>query len=295
MGLPKMWINKYWKYMLFLSMAPLQRRRYSPFSFLVVFLFFFIPVRGHEIPMMVNSTLPREQILLEELFSFFVKWDQLGHVLFFETKPVCLTGIPFDCDFSLTAPCISKEPLKFQERLKEGWITWKKYEPLFPHPNFLICEEIRKVSKGEKQGTMVDVFFINKHSLLKTLKKNQHLFKQTLGASFTPTKFLEQIERDKTLRPHILYDEMLLGILLGYGHTSSWTYREKKLGHLNIPTMTVGKAEKGCELSPVSFMGNPAAKEAKILNCKYSLELKEIWNRYNRKQFLEITLKQLCS
>jgi hypothetical protein len=62
-----------------------------------------------------------ERILLEKLFLFFIQWDQLGHVLFFETKPVCFSGIPVDCNYSLTPPCISKDPLKFQEELSEGW------------------------------------------------------------------------------------------------------------------------------------------------------------------------------
>ena len=180
--------------MFIMWLASLRRRlRCQTVSLLICFFMSCIPLRAQDVRSSLDKIPLREQVLLENLFSFFVQWDQLSHVLFFETKPVCFSGIPIKCDYSITPPCISKDPLNFQETLSQGWSAWKKYEYLFPHPNFLICEEMRQIKKGEQCGTIVDVFFINKTSLLSYLNKHQHIFEKELGKNFSPVSFLSGI------------------------------------------------------------------------------------------------------
>lgn len=177
-----------------------------------------LPVGAQDITSSLNQIPFEDQVLLENLFSFFVQWDQLSHVLFFETKPVCFSGITLECDFCTIPPCISKDPLNFQKKLSHGWTVWKNYEHLFPHPNFVICEETHQIRKGDEYGTVVDIFFINKKSFLSYLSEHQSEFKEELGANFSPKKLLLEIEERKILRPLINHDEMLLGLLLSAPH-----------------------------------------------------------------------------
>jgi len=279
-----------------MRLASLRRRGYPIFPLLISILMICIPLRAQDVKASLDQIPHREQILLENLFSFFIKWEALGHVLFFETKPVCFTGIPVDCNCSVTPPCISKEPLKFQEELHEGWKIWKKHELLFAHPNFLICEEKRQFGKGAKQGTMIDLFFVNKKSFLACLNRFCDLFKKELGESFSPESFLKKVEEKKILRPLLNHDELLFGLLLGYGYEASFAFREEKLGHAtDLPAKLVGKRVKGCEFAPVSFKGNPLSEESQALTNKYSEELTTIWNSYRGKNLLEVTLEKLCA
>jgi hypothetical protein len=276
-------------------LASLRRRRCLIFL-LICFFVSSSPIRAQDVKLSLSQIPHREQVLLEELFSFFIQWEQLSHVLFFETKPACFTGIPINCNHSITPPCISKDPLKFQDELCEGWNIWKKYEHLFNHPNFIISEEIRQIEKGEKHGTMIDVFFINKKSFLNCLEQYADIFKKELGEGFYPEGFLKEVEEKKMLRSLIKHDEMLLGLLLGYGYEASSAFKEEKLGHItDILTKPIGKKLKGCKFAPVSFKGNPLSKESQNLTDKYSDELNQIWNTYQDRNLLEVTLGKLCS
>lgn len=243
---------------------------------------------GVDIELFLSSIPMNEKHSLEQLFSFFVKWDQLGHVLFFENKPVCFAGVPVDCDFCVTPSVITKDPIPFQRDLTRGWEVWKKYESLLlNNQNFIVCEESRTIRDKDKSGLMIDIFFINKRALLKCLCNHIEIFKKELGDDFSPEIFVKKIEQGKKLRPLINRDEMLLGILLGFGCKAASDYKNE------IPGKTVGKMVEGCRLSPVSFRGDPELSESKMLIQAYSDELKIISDKYQGKDWLTVTLKAL--
>src|SRR5262249_20305684 len=57
--------------------------------------------------------------------------ENMGHVLFFDNKPACFTGF-----------ALGRQQHYLEKLLSKGWMSWKKYEHLFPHPNFIFIEEI---------------------------------------------------------------------------------------------------------------------------------------------------------
>lgn len=90
----------------------------------LLFLTFF----GQELFASVEEGLKKipyqERIFLNEFFKEFFLHYSLGHVLFFDTKPACLT-----------AYSITKKPQEFRDALlSKGWASWKKYEALFLTP-----------------------------------------------------------------------------------------------------------------------------------------------------------------
>lgn len=216
-----------------------------------------------------------------------MKRDDLGHVLFFDTKPVCFGGV--------------NRRVYSNKLLFKGWQCWKKREALFPHPNFLFIEE----GVYFKKGAILHIFAINKTALKATLYKHEALFKEILGPDFSPEGLIASIEEKKVIRPLINDDEALFGIILGFGAESPQAFKEKHLGKPRFtwaPPWTDDytgievKRPKGCTISPVAFMGNPQSEEVIQLKKCYAQELKEIWEKYKSSpDLLKMTLNQLCN
>lgn len=87
--------------------------------------------------------------------------DNLGFVLFGNTKSACATGIPLSCHQSVVPKAWTNSPLKFQNELKFCWEAWEKYESLFSHPNVIVCKEYGEIGKG----TYLHLYFINKKNI----------------------------------------------------------------------------------------------------------------------------------
>lgn len=223
-----------------------------------------------------------EKIFLKIFFKDLLYYDTFGHVLCFETKPACLIALA------------EKGPGSFRQKLPaKGWAIWKKYENLFPHPNFIFCEEI--IEDGKYNVSLISI--INKKSLLLCLIEHENIFKNILGDSFSQTKFLADLEETKQLRPLINYDEALLGILLGFGKEASLEFKEKKLnGELDLGQFQAVLPDwpKKCPIIPVGFLADPDSDEVKHLLDLYSSELKTLRGLYHKKNLLHFALQRLC-
>jgi hypothetical protein len=231
-----------------------------------------------------------DRVCMKAFFEEAIIKDQAAHVIFFKSKPVCFTG-----------PALKHCDKSFRDVLVlRGWQAFKRHENLFPHPNFIFSECIRESDSDYK---MLDIYIINKQALIKCVLNNNDLFKAALGKDFDPQKFVAKLEEGHPL-PALIHDnEMLLGILLGYGVESSKAFAEIMAHHngLFAPPSTDFyqridlKQPKGCKIQPVVFMGNPQSTEVKALMTTYEVELEEISKTYGKKKgLLKVVLEKLC-
>lgn len=231
-----------------------------------------------------------EKISMRKFFDHAIKKDQLGHILLFDSKPMCLTSV------------VLKDRHKtFNDLLcLKGWYAFKRNEVYFPHPNFLIIEENFKSGSLE----VIHIYFINKRALKKCLHTYSAIFKENLDEDFSEEDFLSKIETKRKITSEIKNNQLLLGIMLGYGLESSAVYKEKHLINTNrdIPVRSEtyydirSKSLKKNKITPVNFMGNPNSPEVKKLIGIYDLELEEILKQYNRKNnSLMFALEYLCT
>lgn len=245
---------------------------------------------GVEVEYALKQLSFNERFCMEAFFDEAICKDQAGHVIFFKIKPVCLTGPALKhCDKSFRDTLVLK-----------GWQAFKMRESLFPHPKFIFSEDVRESGNDYK---MLDVYIINKQSFRQCLSENEGLFKTVLGPTFNADDFIEQLEKGASLPTLIQGNEMLLGVLLGYGAESSKAFNELVTTHQDQfappPSAMYQKVDikkpKGCKIQPIVFMGNPESIEVKALSKVYENELKQIAKIYSKKKgSLKMILEKLC-
>lgn len=235
----------------------------------------------------LKSISYEDRFFLNNFFYDFFFYNLLGHVLFYNTKPACLW-------------IFSIEPHQqhFLEKLEaRGWIVWKKYEHLFPHPRFIFVEEEIELNKRK----YIQVMVINKQSLAVCLKKHCAVFNSVLGEHFSVETFITQVEKEKKISSLIREDEHLLGIILGYGEESAAAFKEKNGQGLCLADVApyhridIQKPQR-CVIIPVGFVGNPHSQEVQGLARAYESELAALWTKYKcSRNTLRLVLEQLCS
>lgn len=236
----------------------------------------------------INQVSLHEKICMRHFFDFIIKIDQAGHVLCFDTKPVCLTCL-----------ALKDKHKSFNDILcLKGWIAFKKHEASFPHPNFIFNE----ILFDDGDCKILDIYIINKSALKKCLIANESLFKTCLDDSFNIEIFIKQLENGQNLISLINEDELLLGILMGFGEEASRAYQVQNInGRSSTPKWSdhycrvAAQQPKRCKIYSVAFMGNPNSSEIKRLISVYEKELQSIWNDYQTKNdSLTFFLEHLC-
>jgi hypothetical protein len=231
----------------------------------------------------------KDQINMNFFFDEAIKKDQAAHVLFFQNKPACLTG-----------PVLKGKNKNFKETLcLKGWLAFKKNEHLFPHPNFLFNENMY----DSPNFKVLDIYIINKKSLKRCVTEHLSIFKETLGQEFSADQFISQLEKGVPINSLLNKDEMLIGLILGYGEESSKAFKGVRTKCTQTfappPTESYQRIEieqpRGCKIGPVIFMGNPKSSQVKTLVSVYEKELEEISKIYgDKKDSLKRVLEKLC-
>ena len=245
----------------------------------------------------------REQVYLQHFFHKQIQHSQLGYPIFFSDKPAAHVVVN-------VKRCNSYYPYTVAGK---GWQVWKKYEHLFPHPNFIFCEEKQTNTK------YVHLVVVNKESLRKVVVANEELFREVLDElylklfkqPFSLDLFITMLEKFKYLKPLIWYDEALYGLILGYGRESSVNCkRYRKEGYpedgrwAGIPgdrkkMIIHGKGGKTYVktfgIRPVRFGGDPESKEVQALAKTYEEQCIQLRRMFRRKGCLKPVLEALCA
>jgi hypothetical protein len=259
-------------------------------KFLWPFLFFATSIFGDVVEDSIKQISLHDRVCMNAFFDHAIKHDQAAHVLFFKSKPACLV-----------ATILKHKNKRFNEIIcLKGWRAFKKHEHLFPQANlnFIFSENVVDFSEDFK---VLHVYIINKYSLAKCLEQHLELFKKELGESFSTENFISELEKGSSLPALLNHDEMLLGVLLGFGEESSKAFKEAANALTLFTTSPTEddqcfdlKQPKGCKIAPVVFMGNPHSKEVQQLCAIYEKELEAIWKAYRAsKDHLKMVLQRL--
>lgn len=242
---------------------------------------------GDTLDSRLNQLSISEKVCIENFFATAIRFEQLGHVLFFANKPASLVAM------RLTGDMIPIEEKAFLN----GWLKWKKNEHLFPHPNFIVCAEIANFKCPEK---FLHIYIVNKKAMLTRLTEFEDLFKEILGEGFTKEAFLDNLEKTQKLSLLIKNDDALRGILLGFDKESVISFKKKQTGELQKGSNWKSRYQRiNCEgggkhiVHPVVFMGNPETGDVQNLKKTYEEELEPIQELYQKKDFLKEVLSAL--
>lgn len=250
-------------------------------KFLTSFLFLTSALFGNVVEEGIRHVSLHDRACMKAFFQHAIQHDQAAHVLYCDNKPACLI-----------ATVIKHKNKPFNEVLcLKGWRAFKKHEHLFPHPQFMFSENIVEFDDAFK---VLHVYIIKKESLEKCLEAHSDLFQTTLGPQFSTEQFIARLEQGEALHSLLQGNEMLLGVVLGFGRESSHAYISPK----DNPQYgsVILKQPRGCSLEPVVFMGNSDSFEVQQLTTEYEKELEQIWHRYrNSKNHLKMILERLCS
>lgn len=138
---------------------------------------------------------------------------------------------------------------------KSNYYAWVKLKEYNLNEEYLLLEEASPYSEHD-----LSVFFIHKGELLRIVNEHLIVFKKYLGSDFDPSIFLRNLElKHTTLRKSIKNNEILLGILLGYGESNSKLFYENCYGlpaHLPRKIQDYESIIVGPEKFPLSLL-NP--------------------------------------
>jgi hypothetical protein len=251
-------------------------------------LFLVAPLYGGVVADGLKQIPMHDRLLMRQFVELNVKLHQASHVIYFDNKPVSLASVWIKSPKRLFADVM----------WIKGWRAFKKHEHLFPHPNFIFNLEIYEEDTDWKSASL---FIINKRALNKCLIEHSRIFQKILGQDFNFEWFISQLESGNGVTSLINNNEMLLGLLLGFGEASCSTYQEMRNNYKGtIPPHTEEycpidvKSPNMRKLLPIGFMGNPTSKEVQSLVSLYECELNAFWNSYKKEDPLVFFLECIC-
>ncbi len=250
----------------------------------LIFLLVSTSLFGNIVEEGLRSIPCQEKEKMNHFFDYAIKICHAGYVLYFESKPVCLISF-WQEDDSTT-------------KFRDGWNAYKKYKDLFPHRNYIFDECNTNITSK----TAVNIYLINRRRFVECINQYSNIFKEILHQEVEGEKFLQEIDKGKHLIDLIEGNEILLGILLGYGEESSKLYHKKQLefkqnqmvdkSYVTITSENVDEIE----IYPVVFKGNINSEEAKQISTKFHNERKLLWKIYLEKKqdSINFFLDALC-
>lgn len=232
---------------------------------------------------------------LEELFYRLINEEHFGYTLFGD-KPISLGSY-----FKVTPWENLIELGQCDGVFWKKWQIWEKYHHLFPMKQYLLLEEESK----NKNYEITNITIINKDNFIKTIKKHKAIFEKILKRKVDPEEMLNNIELGKiSFVNSISNNDLLWGILLGYGKHNALLYNKRKNEHLRCSSIRHSNSKleafgdynySPLILGSVHFVADLHHREAQILQKKYQELRGKISAIYAKGDFLEITLSQLVS
>ncbi len=285
--------------------------------YLIFFTFFLInQIFSQDISNILSFIPTEEKVALKKLFYWMMRSDNLSYSLFGD-KPISLSG-----DFTVTPLGNVIMGDRRAYLFWKYWQIWEKYEKEFVIKNFLFIKE-----PSITTSDVINIIFINKKEFINIVGKHINIFKEKLGYDLTPEHLLKKIEDNRKFANIIKNDEVLWGILLGYGvHNAKLYDRKYRLERFlyfdEIPKLPIKKPSPSKSFSSIEeefdfleskikpfgeygyspliqnsvhFMIDPQHPETKALEKKYRELRGKISVIYSKGDFLEITLSKLTS
>lgn len=249
---------------------------------------------------------------LEAMFASLVKRDQFGYTLL-GLKPVALSGYFIKEPWTNILLGISPSGVFWSQ-----WKQWKRFSTHFNFPNFIFLEE-----PFASCPEISFIFLIHKPSFKNAIIKHRGIFEGVLGSDLDENKILNALEsRTTTLQASLKYNEMLLGILLGFGEESSRLYaqRQEISGPVPVPFALREKPSLGfqsveeelqhienqlviredvqemlCDLQPLQFASPKDSLEAKQIRRLFQSHRLKVMEFFREKLYLDVSLHLLMN
>lgn len=186
------------------------------FSLISLFVF---NIPALTVPDKLKQIPEKDREELKLLFTRFIRSGDFAYTIFGD-KAISFASIEQPSLLKMTLKGIPKCKLYTQWN---KWNIWKKYEKLFPIKKFLFIEECSPFNTDINH-----IYLICKPTFVKNVNQNIALFQNILGKGVTGESLLNKIKFSGKLRSTILNNELLLGILLGYGRHNSTLYNERE-------------------------------------------------------------------
>ena len=249
----------------------------------------------------ILKTIPQED--REDLTRLFhlIFLEQDGAYTIFGDKPVSLSGAFIIASWETTA----KRKAGYITHL---WKTWQMYRDLFEIKKYIIVGEKFKIKKSNIVA--FHIFVINKEAFIKSINRHKSLFEYVLKKKINPEILLHDIENGKiSFWESIRFNEMLLGILLGYGAHNATLFNQRQHHFFDIfkrDKATLETKKNKLEffgeerhpvmiVNPVQFAADLAHPETIRLDKKYKALRIKIGTIYSKEDLLAKTLSQLTS
>ena len=146
--------------------------------------------------------------VLEDFFEYLLRYTPFGFTLL-GNKPVS-----YECYLT---PRTSEE-LKGQRLryglLAEGWEVFQKYSHLFPKEHFLLAKEYNH--------PISCITLANKQEVEKVINKHLNLFREFYGENFSYSQYVDKLSFV------FLEEQVLAGILLGFGARNAWAFHRRE-------------------------------------------------------------------
>lgn len=251
----------------------------------------------------IKNIPQNEKESLEFFFKRAISVESFGFVLFGDkpmaltmfTRTECLSEYEKKTNPFLIFAYVNNEHGKF----RKGYEAWKKYQHLFPSKNYVFIEYHIPVHQETTY-----IMLLNKSAFLATVQQHLPDFKQTLGEHITPQAVLEEMQHTKDPFKTLKHNNLLLGILFGYGRHNALFFQKKyaflkkfpqkkqecpyKLQMFNVSKLPLNSMM----LELPHFAADFDNLETQLLQRKYFYQRRLILNRYKSADFLETTLSQ---
>jgi hypothetical protein len=254
----------------------------------------------------IHAIPENDRKVLDEFFKYLLFFQGFAYTLFGD-KPISEDSFDLEKNPGSTLFATSCE----------GYLTWKKYENLFPSTKylFLFYENIDKES--------CEITLVNKAALQKVFKENKEKFIPLLGPKVNSETILSLLKKNGSLWNTSISDrEDLAGILLGFGKHNAELFQKRAEISSKKPTLKQFRTQPSlgfdsieqelstlhsqlqsfdgegryslCFMRLPGFVAERHHRETKQLMRKYRQQRKYITKLFAQGNVLEITLKQLC-
>lgn len=266
-----------------------------------------------DISIILSKIPKKDRNNLEYFFKHLVVMDQFGYVLIGE-KPMAIGNFyktPFyrhKEKFHISWNYFTLEKL----RMKKGYKTWLKYQKYFPLTNFILKTEENPWAPG-----VTFILLINKELTKKTILENIRAFRSVMNKNINAETLVETLLKKPILKEALLLHDGLIGILLGYGKNNAWKFYKKtknknfqnvwknneinkeitkKIESKSFLSLFSGNYTQDLEIILLpGFIGDTSIPETKKIKKKYLKAREKLIDLYKNKDFLEETLKLLCT
>lgn len=268
------------------------------------------------------KTIPQEECQYLDFF-FRAHFNVLGYCLF-GNKPIAIMGYSDifaevdDIYGALDRIFCTFHPMNL--KMSRGWEIWQKYQHLFPMKNYAFIK-----TKNLIDNNYSALILINKKEFLKIVREHLDDFKKVLGNKINPESLLEEVLTSHDVFGDVLkHHDGLIGTALGFGRNNAWHYhhRWKTFSPLQknstndefkffkpISPKEIDQLDQKLQsfdhrgildfnpllMSLPGFAADPDSIETKRLKAEYNKQYRAIIHRYQKGDFLEITLKQMTS